>query len=27
MQFWYRDPAGGGSNFNLSNGLKFTVCP
>jgi hypothetical protein len=27
FQFWYRDPAGGGSNFNLSDGLRVTFCP
>jgi Matrixin len=26
MQFWYRDPAAGGTGFNLSNGLDITVC-
>jgi photosystem II stability/assembly factor-like uncharacterized protein len=25
-QGWYRDPAGGGSNFNLSNALEVQVC-
>ena len=25
-QGWYRDPAGGGSNFNLSNALQIQVC-
>ena len=27
FQFWYRDPAGGGSNFNLSDGLAVMFCP
>ncbi len=27
FQYWYRDPAGGGSNFNLSDGLSITFCP
>lgn len=27
FQFWYRDPAGGGSNFNLSDGLSATFRP
>ncbi len=27
FQFWYRDPAGGGSLFNLSDGLRVTFCP
>ena len=27
FQFWYRDPAGGGSGFNTSNGLNVTMCP
>ncbi len=26
-QFWYRDPAGGGAAFNLSDGLSVTYCP
>ena len=26
-QFWYRDPAGGGAGFNLSDGLSATFCP
>jgi hypothetical protein len=26
FQFWYRNPAGGGAGFNLSNGLTLTVC-
>jgi hypothetical protein len=25
-QAWYRDPAGGGSQFNLSDGLRVAVC-
>jgi hypothetical protein len=24
FQYWYRDPQGGGSGFNLSNGLSVT---
>jgi hypothetical protein len=27
FQFWYRDTAGGGAGFNLSNGLSATFCP
>jgi hypothetical protein len=27
FQFWYRDLAGGGAGFNLSNGLSATFCP
>ncbi len=27
FQFWYRDPAAGGANFNLSNGLDVLFCP
>ena len=27
FQFWYRDPAAGGSGFNLSDGLSVTFCP
>jgi hypothetical protein len=27
FQFWYRDAAGGGAGFNLSDGLKVTFCP
>ena len=27
FQFWYRDPAGGGSGFNLSDALAATFCP
>ncbi|MCB9916603.1 MAG: FG-GAP repeat protein [Planctomycetes bacterium] len=27
FQYWFRDPSGGGSNFNLSNGLKVPFCP
>ena len=27
FQFWYRDPAAGGSGQNLSNGLSVTWCP
>lgn len=27
FQFWYRDQAGGGAGFNLSNGSSATFCP
>jgi hypothetical protein len=27
FQFWYRDPAGGGAGFNLSDGLRVTFRP
>lgn len=27
FQFWYRNPAGGGAGFNLSNALRVTFCP
>ena len=27
VQYWYRDPAAGGSGFNLSNALDVNVCP
>lgn len=27
FQFWYRDPQGGGSAFNLSDALRVTFCP
>jgi hypothetical protein len=27
FQFWYRDPMGGGSRFNLSDGLRADFCP
>jgi hypothetical protein len=27
FQFWYRDPAGGGAFFNLTDGLRFRFCP
>ena len=27
FQHWYRDPAGGGAGFNLSDGLSATFCP
>lgn len=27
FQFWFRDTAGGGAGFNLSNGLSVTFCP
>ncbi|MCB9916323.1 MAG: PQQ-dependent sugar dehydrogenase [Planctomycetes bacterium] len=27
FQFWYRDPAAGGSGFNLSNAVSATFCP
>lgn len=26
FQFWYRNPAGGGAGFNLSDGLSITFC-
>ena len=26
FQFWYRDPVGGGANFNLSDALEITFC-
>jgi hypothetical protein len=26
-QAWYRDPAGGGAQFNLSDGLRVEICP
>ena len=26
-QFWYRDPMGGGANFNTSDGLNVQYCP
>lgn len=26
-QFWYRDPAAGGSGFNLSGGVHVSFCP
>ena len=26
-QFWFRDPQGGGANFNTSDGLSVTYCP
>jgi len=26
-QFWYRDPQGGGTGFNLSDGLNLVFCP
>jgi hypothetical protein len=26
FQAWYRDPAAGGANFNLSDGLEITFC-
>ena len=26
FQYWYRNPAAGGANFNLSNGLSATFC-
>ena len=26
IQFWYRDPAGGPSGFNLSNALELEIC-
>jgi len=27
FQYWYRNPAGGGAGFNLSNGLRVQFCP
>ena len=27
FQFWFRDPAGGGAFFNLSDGMCVTFCP
>ena len=27
FQFWFRDPAGGGTGFNLSDGLNTVWCP
>jgi hypothetical protein len=27
FQAWFRDVAAGGSNFNLSNGLRITFAP
>jgi hypothetical protein len=27
FQFWFRDPLGGGSNFNTSDGLSVQFCP
>jgi hypothetical protein len=27
FQFWFRDPAAGGGNSNLTNGLNATFCP
>jgi len=27
FQFWYRDPAGGGAGFNLSDALNVIFCP
>ena len=27
FQFWYRDPAGGGAQFNLTDGLAVSFCP
>ncbi len=27
FQFWYRDPAAGGTGFNLSDGMTATFCP
>jgi len=27
FQGWYRDPAGGGAQFNLTDGLEISFCP
>jgi hypothetical protein len=27
FQFWVRDPAAGGANFNLSDALSIQFCP
>lgn len=27
FQYWYRDPAGGPSGFNLSDAMEITFCP
>jgi hypothetical protein len=27
FQFWYRNPAGGGAEFNTSNGVSVSFCP
>jgi hypothetical protein len=27
FQLWYRDPAGGGANYNSSDALGLTFCP
>lgn len=27
FQYWYRNPAGGGAGFNLTDGLEVTFCP
>ncbi len=27
FQYWYRNPAGGGAGFNLSDGLRIQFCP
>ena len=27
FQWWYRDPMGGGAQFNLSDGLQISFCP
>jgi len=27
FQYWYRNPAGGGAGFNLTDGLAVTFCP
>jgi len=27
FQFWYRNPAGGGAQFNTSNGVSVSFCP
>ncbi|MDE0893005.1 MAG: hypothetical protein OSB14_12545, partial [Planctomycetota bacterium] len=27
FQLWYRDPAAGGANYNLTDALEITFCP
>lgn len=27
LQFWYRDPLGGFTGFNFSDGIEVTFCP